>query len=660
MANAMRPITDVEARQALSRHAELYTMLYDRTAIAEATLERMRRRLASANSAVIGLSRIRAGLQPLTDDEAGNLYNTFSPDGISKTQLKRKYRGHFIEFQDLEDVGVTNRRFLPLALIKFLNGKSSFLVLDQDETITGVPMGHVTLLLRKERDTPDGRVVTFEYFNSNGVKSQEEADILREFLTNVKMEGLVVERPDLLEYDEFVCPLQSMGTCARFVEHRIQNQDLSKDEYVKLFDGMSDRQRDVEVIHSTLGRMNERQIIGRLTDEMNDYETTIFRPLESQLAYMTRQATDATNAIRSGVPRTEALRDIADAIPTLEIAINFALPLRPVSFGDYQIPVSVVGARYVPMFEPLDTSRRAPFPSKMSRPTGEIAQASASSAPAPVASASASSSSSASAPVLTTEAEVPSLRTSVQQVADILEGDLDDVELGDLSASGKRRMKGKGVPKEKLFYESALKAYDKKAPNVLNGFKKVYDGITLDAYVNEMEKTVMVALRGTFDSTDLKADVSLPLNKLRETQRYRRDAMELQQIVKRYSPSRYEYYVSGHSLGGAVAMLLKRDYPFIRYGVGYNSAYQPQDVAREDPAVKKIYTNQDPLYQLGGRLFRNIQVIPSVDNAGSVIINYLKGAVGNSGMLSSLVGLADTALRGYTGHSMETFGRLYR
>jgi hypothetical protein len=271
----------------------------------------------------------------------------------------------------------------------------------------------------------------------------------------------------------------------------------------------------------------------------------------------------------------------------------------------------------------------------------------------------------ASAPVpAPAPAQVPTLVplerfTNINQIIDREEGRYRD-EDRDEDRVGEGRKRGKGVPDERLFYEGALKSYDKVAPSRLNGMKKVMDTATMDAYVDEAKKAVLVSIRGTYDTTDLKADASLPINRLRETQRYRKDVDEFRKVVQRYSPSKYEYYVSGHSLGGAVLMLLKRDFPFIRYGVSYNSAYQPMDIANEDKAVKKIYTDQDPLYKLGGRLFKtNVRVIPSTDNTGSVILNYLKGVVGQSQLLSSLVGVADVAVRGYSGHSLEGFKRLY-
>jgi hypothetical protein len=165
---------------------------------------------------------------------------------------------------------------------------------------------------------------------------------------------------------------------------------------------------------------------------------------------------------------------------------------------------------------------------------------------------------------------------------------------------------------------------------------------TLDAWINWRDNTIMIAVRGTKDFRDLKANTSLPFNNLTNTQRYKEDRATIEQIIKQFPPSAYEYYLSGHSLGGAVVAQLKKDFPLLKDAVVYNSAYQTNDVIREDPTIKKLYTTDDPLYKLAGRTFKNKVVVPV-----------------NAGVLSKIGGIFGSVARGYSGHKLTKFKSLY-
>lgn len=181
-----------------------------------------------------------------------------------------------------------------------------------------------------------------------------------------------------------------------------------------------------------------------------------------------------------------------------------------------------------------------------------------------------------------------------------------------------RKMRGSGQkPQNKTFYISAKEAYEKTAPSQIDGFTLVYDGRTLDAYVDRDSKTVLIGVRGTVptDWKDLKADASFPFNRLKSTRRYQENVVDMNQIVTEFPPEEYEYWVSGHSLGGGISTQLQRDYPFIQGSVDFNSAFQSWDLVHQNPKAKKFYIQSDPLYNLGGRFFKNTTVLPPKGDA---------------------------------------------
>lgn len=206
----------------------------------------------------------------------------------------------------------------------------------------------------------------------------------------------------------------------------------------------------------------------------------------------------------------------------------------------------------------------------------------------------------------------------------------------------KNEIAGGAKPTEKIFYKTADFAYESNPPKEVGDFVLFKNTPTLDAWINWRDNTIMIAVRGTKDFRDMKANTSLPFNNLRNTQRYKEDRMVIEQIIKQFPPSAYEYYLSGHSLGGAIVAQLKKDFPLLKDAVVYNSAYQTNDVIQEDKSIKKLYTTDDPLYKIAGRSFENKVVVP-VD----------------SSFLHSISGILGRVARGYSGHKLTKFKSLY-
>ena len=199
--------------------------------------------------------------------------------------------------------------------------------------------------------------------------------------------------------------------------------------------------------------------------------------------------------------------------------------------------------------------------------------------------------------------------------------------------------KGGVKPSEDKFYKAAKKSYDPVAPANLDQYDRVMDTPTMDAY--KYGNTILVGVRGTDfkDKTDLKADASIAINNLKNSNRYVKDKKDFQALVQRFPPASHEYYLAGHSLSGAVNQQLKRDFPFIKEGVSYNPAFQPSDLAQQDPSFKRYYTNTDFLYNLGGKFFRNVNMVAPDKPKG------LKGWL---------------TPKGVSGHYITNFAKLYQ
>ena len=190
-------------------------------------------------------------------------------------------------------------------------------------------------------------------------------------------------------------------------------------------------------------------------------------------------------------------------------------------------------------------------------------------------------------------------------------------------------------PSDSLFFKASKESYEANPAQSLDGFQLVVNTATFDAYLDEQTKTLLISARGTADTQDVKADAALALNALTSTSRYQQDKRVMDSIVARYSPSIYSYYITGHSLGGAIDNQLKRDYPFIKEAVEFNPAFQPKDLISRQGGIKRYYTKTDFLYKLGGRFLPNVHTIEP----------------------SKFTGL--TALDALTGHKLENFGRLF-
>ena len=200
------------------------------------------------------------------------------------------------------------------------------------------------------------------------------------------------------------------------------------------------------------------------------------------------------------------------------------------------------------------------------------------------------------------------------------------------------------LPKEKQFFKVAKEEYKPDPPTYIDEFTLVYKSPTIHVYLNEAGKTILMSFRGTVptDKDDLLADASIAINRLYYSNRFKKDKAEMQKIFQQYPPNQYEYYVTGHSLGGAITNSMFREYPKnLKYGVTYNPAFQPYDLySQQRDKIKRLYTADDALYKLGGR-FMNPTVVPTTKSK-----------------LPDL-NLITTGFNAYQGHALDNFSSYY-
>jgi hypothetical protein len=200
------------------------------------------------------------------------------------------------------------------------------------------------------------------------------------------------------------------------------------------------------------------------------------------------------------------------------------------------------------------------------------------------------------------------------------------------------------LPKEKQFFKVAKEEYKTDPPTQIDEFTLVYKSPTIHVYLNEAGRTILLSLRGTVptDKDDLLADASIAINRLYYSNRFKKDKTELQKIFQKYPPSQYEYYLTGHSLGGAITNSVVREYPKnIKYAVTYNPAFQPYDLySQQRDKIKRLYTPDDALYKIGGR-FMSPTVVPTTKS-----------------LLSNL-NLVTTGFNAYQGHALDNFNSYY-
>ena len=199
---------------------------------------------------------------------------------------------------------------------------------------------------------------------------------------------------------------------------------------------------------------------------------------------------------------------------------------------------------------------------------------------------------------------------------------------------------GNGVrPSDKDFFAISKHQYSKKGVDPIKNYKLVYDSDTVKAYLDESDDTIILSVRGTTSKEDVKADASIAVNRLKYSTRYARDKQIIEQIATMFPYDKYDYYLTGHSLGGALINQLKRDFKWLKDSVQFNPAFQPYDlISQQSNENKRYYTPDDPLYNFGGRLF-----------SGNIMVKTEKPT------LKMPSNILSDSFNYYQGHSLDNF-----
>jgi hypothetical protein len=181
-----------------------------------------------------------------------------------------------------------------------------------------------------------------------------------------------------------------------------------------------------------------------------------------------------------------------------------------------------------------------------------------------------------------------------------------------IANQGKHRLLKGGKPNDKQFYKASKSTYEKKAYNAIDGYQQVHDGPSIDAFLNPNSREILIGIRGTGLSVDdVTADVNIVGNNLKNTTRYKKDVIQMEEIFAKYPPDEgYTYYLGAHSLGSAIIAELKRQFPFLKDAVVFNGALQPIDIANQPTDMKFKYIDKDPLYNIIGKSVKNKEVFP--------------------------------------------------
>ena len=92
-----------------------------------------------------------------------------------------------------------------------------------------------------------------------------------------------------------------------------------------------------------------------------------------------------------------------------------------------------------------------------------------------------------------------------------------------------------------ILHQIAKESYDKTPKNEVGSFGLIFDTPTLKFYKDG--DTIVVGIRGTepSDTRDIKADASIVIGNLGNSERYKRDLKTLKEIQQNLPKSKYRY-----------------------------------------------------------------------------------------------------------------------
>ena len=181
-----------------------------------------------------------------------------------------------------------------------------------------------------------------------------------------------------------------------------------------------------------------------------------------------------------------------------------------------------------------------------------------------------------------------------------------------------------GPPSDRVVFLANEASYRDHPPRTLSdGWELVRYTPTLKVY--KRVRSVLLAVRGTSDALDNGTWKTIALSTLASHKRYRNDLAFVKIIMAAFPPPAYKYYVTGHSLGGAISLQLMRDLPgkIEPNALLLNPAIQFVDLRNQREGVRTLYQSRDPLYKLEGHLWRDKTVLESPTNVGTLAAHKL-------------------------------------
>ena len=154
-------------------------------------------------------------------------------------------------------------------------------------------------------------------------------------------------------------------------------------------------------------------------------------------------------------------------------------------------------------------------------------------------------------------------------------------------------------PRDKDYRRMAQSAYSGKP---VKGYDIVTQSPTIKVFQKPGTDDLVVSARGSYDLRDWKTNATLPFNGLASSDRYKEDKAFVKDALEKYGKDK-KVYITGHSLGGAVAEQLKKDFPVIKKGKTYNPAFQGSDFfSHKKSPVERVYGTGDLLGVFGRHL----------------------------------------------------------
>lgn len=237
-------------------------------------------------------------------------------------------------------------------------------------------------------------------------------------------------------------------------------------------------------------------------------------------------------------------------------------------------------------------------------------------------------------------APAPDVSNAVGTVSDVLfkpaDQDPADVNEPSVSKTIENFRSGPGMPDTKTLYQMNKAAYANSSTDV-GDWQLVKNTPTLQFF--KKDNTIVIAVRGTADKVDVIADINIGLQNLANNNRYLTDVREITNFQTLYPTISYNYYLTGHSLGGAICDLLLKD-GLAQQAVTFNPAVQKEFY--NSTTNRRIYNDDDPLFRMMGKYTSNKEVRTRT-NQGE-----LEKLLGNQ----SYAGQAYTALKA---HSIDNF-----